>query len=243
MISHGNYLIETIEYIDSGTFGDVEKVLLRNQSGKECGYCARKVLKGQDSDPTLLARFRREIRSQDYCLHKNVVQIFICSMNTNPAWFVMDLAEATLQDELDANTLTDDQKINIILMVAHGVSWIHSKGFLHRDIKPQNILKFPDNIYKISDFGLARHMDPMEASTILTQIGHFPRTPRYFDHGVVINGYSRQSDLFSIGIIIEEMEIPGFEDIVDKCTNRQLQKRYQNAEQLIADIKKISEVK
>ncbi|MBG2839198.1 protein kinase domain-containing protein [Proteus terrae] len=240
MIVHGNYLIETIEYIDSGTFGDVEKILLKNQTGKECGYCARKILKGQDDDPTLLARFKREVKAQDNCLHKNVVQIFICSMHTNPAWFVMDLAEATLKDEMDAGILTNEQKINIILMITRGVAWIHSKGYLHRDIKPQNILKFPNGVYKISDFGLARHMDPNEASTILTQIGQFPRTPKYFDHGVVLHGYSKQSDLFSIGIIIEEMEISGFEGIVDKCTDRRLHKRYQSAEQLIADIKKIS---
>lgn len=238
MISHGNYFIETIAHLGAGSFGTVEKIMLRNLAGKECGYCARKILNDQDDDPDLLTRFRREVKYQDECLHKNVVQIFICSMYTKPAWFVMELAECTLQDELDAGTLTNrNEKIDIILMIARGLAHIHSKGYYHRDIKPLNILKFSDATYKISDFGIARHMDPTDASKILTQVGVFLMTPKYFDaHSVVLHGYSKQSDIYSLGVIIEELGIDGFDDVVAKCTDRKLIKRYLNVEQLIADI-------
>ncbi|PXW18623.1 protein kinase domain-containing protein [Pantoea sp. JKS000250] len=239
MITHGSYKIESIEHIGDGSFGDVEKVKLTNINDSLCGYYARKILSNQHQDPSLLARFRREVKAQDRCLHKYVAQIFIASLDTTPAWFVMELAEKSLQDEIDDKSLTKADKIKAILMLSHGVNWIHSKGYLHRDIKPQNILKFKDGSYKISDFGIARHMDPAEASKILTQVGHFPRTPKYFDHNVVLNGYSNQSDIFSIGIIIEELNIDGFDDIVSKCTDRRLQKRYLNTSQLIADIVKI----
>jgi len=242
VISHGGFLIEPLEHLGSGSFGNVEKVILRNSSNGVCGEFARKILINQHEDPDLLTRFIREVKSQDKCLHENVAQIFICSLHSNPAWFLMELAESSLDAEIEAGTLTQNEKINVILMIAEGMSWIHSKGFFHRDIKPQNILKFPNGIYKISDFGLARHMDPAEASKILTQVGHFPRTPRYFDHSVVLNGYSRQSDLFSLGIIIEELNVDGFDDIIAKCTDRKLPKRYSNSEQLIVDVKKISGV-
>ncbi|CNI09844.1 Serine/threonine-protein kinase PrkC [Yersinia frederiksenii] len=242
MISHGNYIIEPLNHLGAGSFGRVEKVTVRPVSGPICGEFARKILIDQHEDPDLLARFKREVKSQDTCLHKYVAQIFICNLYTTPAWFVMELAESSLDAEIKAGTLNRNEKINIILMISEGIAWIHSKEFLHRDIKPQNILKFPNNVYKISDFGLARHMDPEEASRILTQVGHFPRTPRYFDHNVVLNGYSRQSDIYSLGIIIEELNIDGFDDIIAKCTDRKLQKRYVNAEQLIADIKRISGV-
>lgn len=242
MISHGGFLIEPLEHLGTGSFGNVEKVILRNSRNDICGGFARKVLINQHEDPDLLTRFIREVRSQDKCLHKNVAQIFICSLHSTPAWFVMELAESSLDAEIAAGTLTKSEKINIILMIAEGISWIHFKGFLHRDIKPQNILRFQDDVYKISDFGIARHMDPEEASRILTQVGHFPRTPKYFDHSVVLHGYSRQSDLFSLGIIIEELNVDGFDDIIAKCTDRKLQKRYVNAEQLIIDVKRISGV-
>lgn len=242
MISHGGFIIEPLNSLGAGSFGTVEKVILRNSRNGICGEFARKILINQHEDPDLLTRFIREVKAQDKCLHKYVAQIFICSLTTTPAWFVMELAESSLDAEISANTLTQEEKINIILMIAEGIAWIHHKGFYHRDIKPQNILKFPDNIYKISDFGIARHMDPDEASRILTQVGHFPRTPRYFDHSVVLNGYSRQSDLYSLGVIIEELNIDGFDDIIAKCTDRKLVKRYVNAEQLIGDIKRISGV-
>ncbi|MEG3135548.1 protein kinase [Rouxiella sp. T17] len=242
MIPHGNYFIEPICQIGNGSFGNVEKVTLNTLNKKSCGEFARKILMNQHEDPDLLTRFRREVLYQDQCLHKNVAQIFICSFSTTPAWFVMELANSSLDTEMSGGTLSRDDKVKIVLMIAEGIAWIHSKGFLHRDIKPQNILKFPDNTYKISDFGIARHMDPEEASRILTQVGHFPRTPKYFDHSVVLYGYSRQSDLFSLGIIIEELNIDGFDDIITKCTDRKLQNRYVNAEQLIVDLKSVSGV-
>ncbi len=242
MITHGGFLIEPLGHLGAGSFGSVEKVILRTVNNDICGEYARKTLINQHEDPDLLTRFIREVKAQDKCLHRNVAQIFICSLDSTPAWFVMELAESSLDAEIKSGNLTQAEKIKIILMIAEGISWIHIKGYLHRDIKPQNILKSHDGIYKISDFGIARHMDPEEASRILTQVGQYPRTPRYFDHNVVLNGYSRQSDLFSLGIIIEELDIAGFDDIIAKCTDRKLQKRYVNAEQLIADIKRISGV-
>lgn len=241
MILHGSYKIEAVGFLGEGSFGNVEKVRVLNTQDVECGFYARKILMDQQEDPDLLARFIREVKYQDECLHKNVVQIFICSMQTNPAWFVMELAETTLHHEIEAETLTDrNKKIDIILMIAKGLAHIHSKGYYHRDIKPLNVLKFSDGTYKISDFGIARHMDPSNASRILTQVGAFPRTPKYFDaHSVVLHGYSKQSDIFSVGIIIEELNIDGFDDVIDKCTDRRLGKRYLNVEQLIADIETI----
>lgn len=237
MIPHSSYFIESHNGLGSGSFGNVEKVTILNSSKESCGLFARKILANDDSDPMLEARFRREVISQDTCLHTNIVQIFLCNLMSPPLWYVMELGECTLEDEIESGTLTQVEKINIAKMITQAVAHIHKKGFLHRDIKPQNILKCKDGIYKISDFGLARHMDPDEASQILTQVGHFPRTPRYFDHhNVVPNGYSKQSDIFSVGIVLEELNINGFDDIILKCTDRRMPKRYLNAEQLINDI-------
>ena len=243
MILHGSYKINPLGHLGSGSFGDVEKIEVFNIQDVFCDHYARKKLANKHDDPDLLARFKREVRAQDQCLHKYIAQIFIASLDTQPAWFVMELADKSLDEEIEEKSLSQAEKIRAVLMLSHGVSWIHHKGFLHRDIKPQNILKFPGNIYKISDFGLARHMDPSQASKILTQVGQFPRTPKYFDHNVVLNGYSPQSDIYSIGIIIEELNISGFDDIITKCTDRKLQKRYINTEQLIADIVRTSGVK
>lgn len=243
LIIHGSYKIEPMNHVGEGSFGNVERIRLTNSQDHFCGFYARKILTNQHEDPDLLTRFTREVKAQDECLHKNVAQIFIANLETDPAWFVMELAEKSLQQEIDDKSLNQRDKIDAILMLSHGVNWIHHKGYLHRDIKPHNVLKSYDGTYKISDFGIARHMDPAQASKILTQVGHFPRTPKYFDHSVVLHGYSPQSDIYSIGIIIEELNIDGFDDIISKCTDRKLQKRYINTSQLITDIIKIGGVK
>ena len=228
MIPHSSYFIEPHNGLGKGSFGNVEKVTIRNSNKEDCGDYARKILVNHHADPLLEARFRREVMSQDACLHTNVVRIILCNLTSPPLWYVMELGECTLEDEIKSGLLQQYDKIKIAQMITRGVAHIHLKGFLH----------CPSGIYKISDFGLARHMDPDEASQILTQVGHFPRTPRYFDHNVVLNGYSPQSDIFSIGIVLEELNIAGFDDIIARCTDRKLHKRYLNAEQLLNDINK-----
>ncbi|WP_405424133.1 protein kinase domain-containing protein [Pantoea stewartii] len=231
-----NYVIENGPSLGSGSFGEVTKVLVKNINGVECGYFAKKELVNEFEDPELYARFRREVKSQDICRSTYVAQIFFCNLIQPPLWYVMELACASLKDDIESGLLTREQKIKISLMIALGVAHIHSKGLLHRDLKPANILRFPDGSYKISDFGIAKYMDP-EGLTALTQAGDFPRTPLYFDNNVYLSGYSRQSDLYSVGIIISHLGIDGFHPIVTRCTDVTLQRRYFSAEELIFDIK------
>ncbi len=236
MEERGNYLVESIQEIGSGGFGIVEKINLYNTNRDLCGIYARKILKQEEINPDLLVRFEREVRYQANCSHKNVVQIFICHLQATVPWFVMELGVCSLHDEIQDNSLSNEEKIEIVKMITEGVAFIHSKGFLHRDIKPLNILKFPDGTYKVSDFGLAKNISPDANTQLLTQIGHYPATPKYFDQGVFIHGYSKQSDIYSLGVLMEELEIDGFDDIVNKCTHRQLKNRFLNANQIIAAI-------
>lgn len=236
MITHGNYLIEPGKVLGSGSFGEVRSVLIRNSRGTESGTYAKKELINEHEDPELYARFVREVKSQDLCLSSYVAQIFICNLLSPPLWYVMELAVCSLEEDIKKGSLSHNQKVNICLMIAKGVAYIHSKGLLHRDLKPANILRFPDGKYKISDFGIAKYMDPVDGHTVLTLAGNFPRTPLYFDNNVYLAGYSPQSDLYSVGIIINQLNIKGFHPIVTRCTDATLQHRYLSASELIADI-------
>lgn len=236
MEERGNYLIEPIQEIGSGGFGLVEKIRLYNSQKHECGLYARKILRPDASDPELFARFEREVRYQTECLHTNIVQIFICHLHNDRPWFVMELAESNLEEELKNRTISNDEKISIVKMVLNAVGLIHKKGYLHRDIKPLNVLKFRDGTYKLSDFGLAKNVAPNANTQLLTQIGQYPATPKYFDYNVFLNGYSNQSDIYSIGVLIEDLSIDGFDDIVTKCTHRQLNKRFLTVEQIIEEL-------
>ena len=174
MEERGNYLIEPLEVIGSGGFGLVEKIRLYNSQRKICGLYARKILRPDATNPELFTRFEREVRYQTECLHTNIVQIFICHLQNAQPWFVMELAETNLEEEIKSGTLTKAEKISIVKMVLNAVGWIHKKGYLHRDIKPLNVLKFKDGIYKLSDFGLAKNVSPDANTQLLTQIGNTP---------------------------------------------------------------------
>ncbi|WP_370420619.1 protein kinase [Pantoea vagans] len=230
-----NYTVEAEQPpLGSGTYGLVEKVQLRNGHGGLCnefGY-ARKTLINADNDPDLVERFRREVKAQDDCLHKHVAQIFLCNLRSSPPWFVMELAECSLEEEISKGVLSTTEKIDIIKMVLKGLSFIHSKGFLHRDIKPHNILKFPGSIYKLTDFGLAKNTNPTRTQ-FATKVGVFLGTPKYFDYEIFVNGYSNQSDIYSIGVLLEDLYFDGIDDIILRCKHRRLNKRYINVEQVM----------
>ncbi|MDE9567331.1 protein kinase, partial [Xenorhabdus bovienii] len=81
------------------------------------------------------------------------------------------LAENHLGTELGKDGLQTDEKIRIINMILNGIKYMHEiKRYLHRDLKLENILKFPDGIYKVSDFGLVKNTNKESESEVLTNI-------------------------------------------------------------------------
>jgi serine/threonine-protein kinase len=148
-------------------------------------------------------------------------------------------SKAQSNDEIKSGTMTTEDKIKVLKDVLNGLLFIHNKGYLHRDIKPQNILKFNDGTYKLSDFGLAKSMTPSK-SQFVTRVGEFYGFLN-FDYGVMAHGYSKQSDIYSIGVLIEHLNIDETESIIIKCKHKQLNKRYINVEQVISQISLLEE--
>ena len=125
----------------------------------------------------------------------------------------------TLREAIDNRTLKIEQKWKLITQILEGVKFIHSKGLIHRDLKPGNI--FLDNDYnaKIGDFGLAKitkSKNQLEQNQIiqkeLINIGNsdlmtYAIGPKYYcsPEQEKITKYTNKSDIFSLGIIIFEM--------------------------------------
>ncbi|EJM9694869.1 TPA: protein kinase [Escherichia coli] len=232
------YILTTHEEIGSGGYGVVERITLSNILGYQGKDYARKRLIPDASDPELHERFKREVHCQTKCIHNNIIQIYMCDLDSSVPWFLMELAECSLEDEIAAGTLNQDDKVKIIKMVLSGLGFIHSKNYIHRDIKPLNILKFSSGVYKLSDFGLAKSLSPAKTQ-FATKIGVFLGTAKYFDHGVIVHGYSPQSDIYSIGVLMEDLDMEGYDDIINKCKHRQLNKRFVNTEQILTAINEL----
>lgn len=112
---------------------------------------------------------QREIDIQKSLSHPNCLILYGRSVTPKgtPA-LLMELADGCLTDYTTKQTkprLSRQQKCQIILEIAQGLEYIHSKGCIHRDIKLDNIL-MKDGHPKIADYGLARSIDPSRSMEV-----------------------------------------------------------------------------
>lgn len=247
MEPRGNYLIKPLKDLGCGAFGRVEKVEVYNTAGHLSGEYARKVL---SVNPALLneyfsvddwkRRFKREVDYQAKCSHDHVVRIYIHHLNIEHPWFVMELAETDLKNELKSNTLSDDEKLLALKMVLSGVKYIHDEGLLHRDLKPENILKFEGGCYKISDFGLIKSMDSKAQSDFLSGVLQDKKmgigTVKYMSDEAKRGVYTQKSDIYALGVIISEMNlshIDGITTLIEKSAAFLPRTRYDSVDEMI----------
>lgn len=241
MYRHSNYEFKVERVIGAGAFGKVYEVSLPT-----CNF--RYALKKFDPRPhirdssafvdgELLQRFSQEMKYQTECNHKNIASICVIHQGENP-FFVMDLADADLNTLLEKNALNKDQKIKAILDILDGLEYIHNKGLVHRDLKPQNILFF-NGVYKISDFGLIKSVSSNNqdvVTAIFVRLG----TDGYMAPELKFNvPYSHLTDIFALGVVISEFKIPELDKVVDKCTNRTVRFRYQSVSEIRSEILRV----
>ncbi|MDE1476491.1 protein kinase [Xenorhabdus bovienii] len=248
---HGNYYIKTLSPVGTpGGFGFVEHVILYNSDHNKCGSYAKKTLLLDNFPPEYFEevkeRFKQEVLCQSSCKHKSIVPVYLCNLQAEKPWFIMDLAQNDLASEIQTGKLTLSDKINIIKMVLEGVSFMHKQRdrILHRDIKPQNVLRFSDGTYKISDFGLIKKESLNGTSKALTKIGAFPMgTERYMAPEVLIStDYSVQSDIYSLGKLMEDLSIEDYriKRLIVKSTKMDKADRYTSVDDILSDLENIT---
>lgn len=194
----------------------------------------------------LRARFEREVRYQNEIDHPNVVKIHDFDLKADPPWFVMELATCSLRDELNADRTLGGQPRAPLFDILAGLEALHTKGYKHRDLKPDNVLKFTSSNgkvrYAISDFGL---MAPASGqTTTLTSSNMGGGTAHYAAPECVMNfkKATAQSDIYSVGAILHDVfgggahRIPHTElsvsgpvgPIIQKCTKQNVRRRYKD---------------
>ena len=163
---------------------------------------AVKVLKPRYAGDAQFERcFRNESEVASELRHPNVIRIAQVGQADGFTYFAMDLYPDSLASLLEREeTVPEDRLIGIAADVAGGLAFAHDAGFVHRDIKPHNVLLRDDGTAVIADFGIARAVSGYVSATgVNMTIG----TPQYISpeqaQGRTLDG---RSDLYALGVTL-----------------------------------------
>lgn len=169
------YLIEKL--LGKGGMGSVYQAL---HTGTKRTVAVKVIAPQFMRNRELLIRFQREAEASGRLRHPNVVNVTdfgVTVIETTPvAYLVMEFLDGeTLQEYLQRNTsIPASLALDVLEQIALGVTEAHSRGILHRDLKPQNIWLQPDGrggfIVKVLDFGIAKLADPSSLSLELPEL-------------------------------------------------------------------------
>ena len=166
---------------------------------------AIKVLKGS-GDPAQLNRFKSEAVTAANLRHPNIVTIYEFGETDGFPFLVMEYLDGqTLAEIIAAKTvMTLLEKVQLMSEVARGLQHVHEHSFVHRDVKPSNIMRLRDGSVKIMDFGIARLVEGN--STRLTGTGSIIGTLPYLSPEQ-FNGANADelSDIWSFGVVYYEL--------------------------------------
>ena len=149
-------------------------------------------------------RFYREARAAGQLSHPNIVIIFEAGEDHGRHFIAMEYLEGqTLRDVIEIEgKLPPERAVEIVTQICDALAYAHSRGVIHRDIKPDNIQILPGNRIKITDFGIARIME----EPTLTADGQVFGTPSYMSpEQVAGKPLDCRTDLFSLGIVLYEL--------------------------------------
>jgi serine/threonine-protein kinase len=155
------------------------------------------------SDPEILKRFYREAQSAGTLQHPNIVTIYDLGEADGRPYIAMEFVEGeSLQNIINRRArIPLAAKLKLVQQFCEGLGHAHKHGFVHRDVKPANILVTHDGNVKVVDFGIV-HWE----STDLTKAGTFLGTIHYASPEQINDGrVDSRSDLWSVTCVVYEL--------------------------------------
>ena len=168
-------------------------------------YVALKILPRHFArDPEFVGRFEQEAKVIANLQHVHILPVHDFGTEDEYTYIVMPFVETgTVADLLQGAPLALDQIRKFISQVGDALAYAHTRGLVHRDVKPTNILVDEIGNCLLTDFGIAKIV---EGTTQFTQTGAILGTPAYMSpeqiKGEKVDG---RSDIYSLGIILYEM--------------------------------------
>ena len=255
---------EILERIGVGGMAIVYKALCHRLNR----YVAVKILKDDYAvDEDFRRRFHTEAQAVAMLSHPNIVTVYDVSRTQKVDYIVMELIEGmTLKQYLQKRApLSWKEALHFGMQISMALMHAHSRGIIHRDIKPHNIMILKDGSVRVADFGIARVATTQNTLTQQTLGSVHYISPEQAKGSSV----DARTDIYSLGVVMYEMltgklpyegesavsiaiqhisatpvplrelnpEIPaGIERITMKAMNPNLEQRYQSAEKLYEDM-------
>jgi len=158
-------------------------------------------------DPDVRNRFIREGRQAARLVHPNIVRIYQVAPFKNTFFIAMEYVDGGSVAELlvERKRFAPAEAVRIIRAAAAGLAYAHKLGFIHRDIKPQNILLTQRGDVKVADMGLARRAGDIDAA--FQEVGRAYGTPYYISPEQVRGDpdTDHRTDIYSLGATFYEM--------------------------------------
>jgi eukaryotic-like serine/threonine-protein kinase len=268
MLQSGDVLggrYEILQLLGEGGMGAVYKAQDRELDRP----VALKLIRPQmASSPEILARFKQELLLSRQVTHKNVIRIYDLGDADGMKFITMEFVEGRDLRALihEKKKLAPEEAVEIMQQICQALEAAHNVGVIHRDLKPQNVMRESSGRILVMDFGLARTIE----GDGMTQTGALVGTMEYMSPEQALGKeLDQRSDLFSAGLILYELltgktpfkadsmlaslikrtqeraipvsdhdnSIPGaLSGIVSKCLERDQSLRYQNATELLRDL-------
>lgn len=154
-------------------------------------------------NPQLVARFQKEVRAAAKLNHRNIVTVFEVGQQDNYHFFSMRLLTGGDLRRRIERGLAPIEALAILRELADAFAHAHQRGFVHRDVKPENILFDEQGFPVLTDFGIAKALD---TNTRMTRTGVTVGTPRYLaPEQASGKPVDARADLYSLGVVLYEM--------------------------------------
>lgn len=201
-----------------------------------------------------IAEFKKEGAIQKRLSHPNVVKVFECGVEGGFHYLLMEYCEErSLLTRIAEMKIDDHMAANLVIDIAKGLSYVHSKGIIHRDVKPENVMMSGAGVPKLVDFGLA-HREGEDRSKLAAIGSEGYAAPEIWN---TPERASVQSDIYAMGALLYTVlterlpdphnvnfnhlseRDPSFIYFIVKAMAQKPEKRHQSMEEFIADLEKL----